>query len=228
MTQNDENVVSMANTAINVLIENESIVSSIPAFLTATKRLQFLVKEVIAQEEDIKNNPKGITQDKKTLKAEMAEIGYEIAGTVKAYASDKKNNELYSAIDTTESKLLKLRDEQFGPAINNIIKAAANNLNAAKDHGLDQADIDELADLLDVWDGKKQQPRKAIINRKTSNQAQDEHIAELLNLLNERCDNYANKLKRKNPDFYNQYTNARKIINLGVRHEKKEDSGNTK
>jgi len=228
MTQDDENVMSMANTTIDVLVENDAIVSTISAFLAARLRMQFLVKEIIAQEEDIKNNPKGITQDKKMLKAEMVEIGYEIAGSLKAYADDVNNMELYSAMDISQSKLIRLRDEQFGPVINNIIKAAANNLVAAKDHGLEQADIDELTDLLDVWDGKKQQPRKAIVNRKTTNQAQDEHLDELLNLLNNRCDNYANKLKRKHPDFYNKYTNARKIINLGTRSEKVDNTDNTK
>ena len=228
MTQDDENVMSMTNTTIDVLVENDAIVSTIAAFLAARKRMQFLVKEIMAEEEEIKNNKTGISNDKKILKAEMAEIGFEIAGSVKAYADEVNNMELYSAMDTTESKLKKLRDEQFGPAISNIIKAATANLVAAKDHGLEQADLDELTDLMDVWDGKKQQPRKAIINRKTSNQAQDEHLDELLNLLNNRCDFYANKLKRKHPDFYNKYTSARKIINLGTRHDKDDNNDNTK
>lgn len=228
MTQDDENVMSMTNTTIDVLVENDAIVSTIAAFLAARKRMQFLVKEIMAEEEDIKNNQTGISNDKKMLKAEIAEMGEEIAGSLKAYAKEVKNMELYNAVNTTESKLIKLRDEQFGPAINNIIKAATNNLVGAKDHGLEQADIDEIVDLADVWDGKKQQPRKAIVNRKTSNQAQDEHLDELLDLLNNKCDNYVNKLKRKHPDFYNKYANARRIINLGVRYEKNKNDDPTK
>jgi len=220
MKKNDENILSMANTTLKVLKEEKEIVSTIPDFVTVQERIQALIKAIEDEEVEIKNNQTGISKKKRLLKMEIAELGAAVAGTIQAYADKTNNIELNNNISTTDNQLMKLRDEQFGPSINNIIKATTNRMKELQGHGLEQADIDELLDLMDVWDGKKQEPRSAIVNRKTSNQTQDEHFEELATLFNNRCDNYANKLKRKFPEFYSKYTNARKVIHAGVRYEK--------
>jgi len=219
MKQEDENFFSMTNATHTVLVENNDAVSTIPAFVTAQARMETLINLIKEEEKEILKNNKGVRSDKQTLKTEIAAVAFEIVGCVKAFANQTKNLELLGNVNYTEKGLIKIRDEQFGPTIALILKKADDNKVELNKHGLEQEDIDELTDLMDEWDGKKQSPRKAIVDRKTTNEKQDDHLEELDDLFKNSFDYYANKLKRKFPEFYTKYTNARQVINLGVRHK---------
>ncbi len=219
MTHYDENFMSMAHSSMNVMDENMDGISTIAAFVTAKAKAKELIKNILAEEGKIKNATTGISLDKQTLKLETAELAYMIVSATQAYAHSTHNMELLKSIDFTTDQLMRLRTEQFGPVLANILSIATELKLALKEHGLDQEDLDDLTDLIAVWDGKKQSTRKAILNRKTSNQKQDELMEELNHVYNYTCDNYVNKLKRKFPDFYSKYYNARKVTSLGVKHE---------
>lgn len=224
MNQGDENFFSMTTTTHTVLVENNDVVSTIPAFVAARARMEALIKLIREEEEEILKNNKGVSSDKKSLKIEIAAMAFEVLSSIKAFAIQTKNLELKGNVNYTEKGLSKIRDEQFGPTIGLILKKADDNKIELKKHGLEQEDIDDLTDLMDVWGGKKQNPRKAIVNRKTTNQSQDDHLDELADLLNDSCDNYVNKLKRKYPEFYTKYTNARQVLNIGTRHKNKDNT----
>jgi len=224
MNQGDENFFSMTTATHTVLVENKDAVSSIPAFVTAQDRMETLINQIKEEEKEILKNNKGVSSDKQTLKTEIAAVAYEVVGLVKTYANQTKNLGLLGNVNYTEKGLIRIRDEKFGPTIALILKKSNDNKVELKKHGLEQEDIDELTNLMDIWDGKKQSPRKAIVDRKTTNEKQDEHLDELEEILQDSCDNYANKLKRKFPEFYTKYTNARQVLNHGVRHKRNDNT----
>lgn len=65
------------------------------------------------------------------------------------------------------------------------------------------------------------QPRIAIGKRKEARVNIEEVEASADALLKEELDRSMRKQKRKNPQFFGEYTSARMIIDLGTRHEKK-------
>ncbi len=65
--------------------------------------------------------------------------------------------------------------------------------------------------------GKKKDARENIEEVEASAEA----------LLEDELDRSMRKQKRKNPSFFSEYTSARMIIDLGTRHEKKDDGTET-
>ena len=67
-------------------------------------------------------------------------------------------------------------------------------------------------------------PREAVVARKevTADIAQADEAA--TKLLDGELDKSMQKFQAKNADFFGEYTNARMIIDLGERHEKKPDA----
>ena len=49
-------------------------------------------------------------------------------------------------------------------------------------------------------------------------------MCEAKDIVENQLNIYAEKFRIKNPDFYNQYISASKVVEHGVRHEKKEEA----
>jgi hypothetical protein len=69
------------------------------------------------------------------------------------------------------------------------------------------------------------QPRETISVRVSAKIKLNKLIRTNSTLLKEELDGLVDIYRRKNPDFWNAYFTARKLVNYGVRHEKKEDDG---
>ena len=50
----------------------------------------------------------------------------------------------------------------------------------------------------------------------------NEIIRKAKELLTDQIDHQMELMRRREPEFYNAYQSARKIVNIGIRHEKKD------
>ncbi len=224
MTQGDENHLSMFQSVETVLNENSSIVEAIPALKEAKVELSGLIKGIKEEEAKIKKGTGGVSDDRDGLKQVIASLIYEVACCLQSHADKSKNVELLAKSNYSESKIERLRIQEFGVVGEVILGLAQEHKADLLNHGLEEEELDDLKDYLDVWNGKKDTPRKAILVRKSLNDEQDKLFRTAEDLLKRQIDNLVEKQRKKQPDFHRDYWNARKVIGSGgrkVTHEEK-------
>jgi hypothetical protein len=111
----------------------------------------------------------------------------------------------------------------IGPLCQNFHDWATTNAAALNTgYGTTAADLTDLQTKITAYTPLATKPRAAIGARKdvTGNIATDEETADAL--LKTELDKALKKFKLKNPPFFNEYTSARMIIDLGERQTKKD------
>ena len=165
-----------------------------------------------------KNAPKtlrrktGSAEDKEAARLALCKAALIIAGAVAAYAHQAGNHELLVRVDTTLTLLLGGRGQDSYSKCEDILSAATANLVALADYAVTQASLDNLQQLLDDYDELLPLPQVAIGSAKSTGQAIDASLDRIDGILNNGLDNLMLKFEDTNPDFFNDYTNARIII----------------
>ena len=154
----------------------------------------------------------GSAEDKDAARLALCKAGLIIAGAVSAYAHQTGNHELLVRVDTTLTLLLGGRGQDSFSKCEDILSAATANLAALADYSVTQADLDNLQSLLDDYEELLPLPQVAIGSAKSVGQAIDAALDRLDGILNNGLDNLMLKYEDTHPDFFNDYTNARIII----------------
>ena len=89
------------------------------------------------------------------------------------------------------------------------------------DYQVNNTIIDSLQFLLNQFDVLIQSPRQAIIVNSEATKRLKELFKHADKTLKHELDGLMLRYKESNPDFYDEYINARIIIDLGVKNKKK-------
>lgn len=154
----------------------------------------------------------GSAEDKEAARLALCKAALIVAGAVSAYAHEAGNHELLVRVDTTLTLLLGGRGQDSHSKCEDILSAATANLAALGDYAVTQASLDNLQQLLDDYEELLPLPQVAIGSAKGTGQAIDASLDRIDGILNNGLDNLMLKFEDTNPDFFNDYTNARIII----------------
>ena len=154
----------------------------------------------------------GSAEDKDAARLALCKAAFIVAGAVAAYAHDVGNHELLVRVDTTLTLLLSGRGQDSYSKCEDILEAATANLASLGDFAVTQAVLDNLQQLLEDYDELLPQPQVTIGSNKSVGQAIDASLERITGILENGLDNLMLKFEDTNPDFYNDYTNARIII----------------
>jgi hypothetical protein len=164
----------------------------------------------------------GIAGGKRRAKVAMANAAAEIAGDLHAFFVAGQNAPLAAQTDMHVTDLLHDGDTVIGPHCQQIHDLANENADGILPFGTTKSDIASLQTAIDAYTPLVTKPRQAIVARKTVTTdigaTQDDVDA----LLKEELDRSMRKFRTKNPPFFNEYNNARMIIDLGSRGEDEE------
>lgn len=116
--------------------DNPTIVATVPAFATTSVAFNTIISAIIstAQQEDLQT--KGIAIDKNEARKNLCHLAADVAAPIFAYASSINDNKLKQQINFTYSDLLRSKDDELAPRIQNIIDTATQNLANLKDYGI--------------------------------------------------------------------------------------------
>ena len=116
--------------------------------------------------------------------------------------------------------LVRLGETIIGPRCQEIHDLANTNVARLAALGTTATEITALQTAITDYSALVTKPREAIIEEKvaTGDIAADENTANAL--LNDELDKAMKKFKTKEPAFFNEYTSARMIIDLGSRNQK--------
>lgn len=219
MTDKQENMFSMFTVLHGFLTANSTVVSTVPAFQAASDKLGTLIQDI----RDVDSGRKTIKAGKGDLKVkaknELAEAVYEAASALYTFALENDLPDLIERTDNSESFYKKMRDTNLISEAADIVKLTEGRETELLQHGLT---AEEIADI----GTKSTALQNAIVAMGTSSgesmnatKSVYELIGEAKDLVNKQLDRHAVRFRKSNPDFYNQYVTASRVIDTGVRHD---------
>lgn len=218
MTAYQKAKVTMFKTIVEYCDENTAIISSVAAFVNALTNAK--AKLVLLDDNEQLNAVPitGIAADKSDRRKNVIDYGFDIAGMLFAFADAEKNNTLKDEVSFTMSDFKRMRDNDLVNVCRAIHARAVENVDTAKDFGINAALLTEFAAAIDDYEAAMPKPRTAIGKRKTQKANVVELIAEIEDILEKQMDKLMTNFRKSNPDFYETYFNLREIIDPSTTH----------
>lgn len=222
MQQRNANYLTMAGAAIKTLDTNAAIWSGNLPFTALVNFIKDDLASINTAQKGGGAVSTGATEDKAAAGAAAIAQAMKLSNLAQAYALNTKNNTLNNQIKVTPTQMERYSVSELTPALQNLheqLVAIGTNL---VPYGVTDAELDKLDDLTNKFDGIKSNTRVIITERKSHNTNIPALITNLkANFL--QADKLIN-IWIDNQKFMSDYQNARIVIELGVRHNKKDDS----
>lgn len=157
----------------------------------------------------------GLTQTKAEKREQMIDLALIWAGSGFAYATKQKDQTLKAVFNYSFSDLTGGADNTVLDRCQAIHNQLVKLLPVMADYQLTQTDLDEFLDAIrefkDAIGEKGSSKGTKVANTRQLKQL----FREADDLLKNQLDKLVLRFKKTNPEFYNSYTNARKVVDLG-------------
>jgi len=217
MTKNQENRLSMYFTVVQVVNYHSEAWKDSVAFTNSFNTFKNYVSKIDTTRQIQLRSITGVTQNKKDAMLKAAEKGFLIAQPIYAYAKIIGDHKLANRVSFSIGRLIKERDTVIFVKLRDVKEFAQNYVDQLADYGVSQEDIDELGVLTENYAAIVEDPRQAITNRVRATKELKNLMNEVKILLTDHLDRLIHQFKLSSPEFWQQYANARKIVNLGHR-----------
>ena len=213
----------MVSNVKEVLLKWKDIWTGSVAFNKAFNRLEEQHK-VVNEHDQQQGSGKSTTAKKDQAIEKMVDATLIGSGNGMAYASSVNDNELKTQFNYTKTSLNRGIEKEI---CNNCMKVYTD-LTKIKDKLIPdfttEEEIEEIKVVIDICLELLDKPQGARRMSKSSKEKMEAAFAEITKILKEQLDKMMLKYKAKYPEFYIEYTNARKI---GGWKKKKDDGENT-
>ncbi|MEP6820867.1 MAG: hypothetical protein ABI946_00795 [Chthoniobacterales bacterium] len=216
MKDPQENKLSMYRTVQTVLKNNTAEVATIVALDLQVTNLNSSIALIDSLAQAQASETSGVTIDKANVSDEMVDMTMRVAGALKAFASVGNDETLLKKASLTKSDLVKARDEMRPTMAQEIHDLANTNIAALSDYGITAATLTALQTRIDAYKLVAAGPQVAKAEKSTATDLLDQEFARADTILNERIDGLIKQLQGSGTTLYDDYTNARKIINTGA------------
>lgn len=185
-------------------------------FETGNTTFNKKVNDISEAEQAQEINTKGYTQQKRTNKRTMANLGVALAGKVRAFAAASGNEGLFGEMSIKFAKLFYSK-ANLSLAFAKMILDAVNALTPAQRtaYNILDADITAYEESISNFESHISLPRELIAIRKFKTLELKTLCKETSKFLTDELDNLMENFT--GTDFYSEYKNARIIVNQ-VRH----------
>ena len=223
MNDRQENKLSMYLAVKNVLDSNQKLWSSVPALVRAIQKLndKLLTINILRAEQEA--SIKGVTMNKQDRKAVLIQTAMNVIGKARAYAMDKKNQELAEAVKYPKTSLEQTRDTTLFHICQMIYDKSMPYINEMGEYGLTSAELNDLKTKTDAYGESVQKPREVISKRKTTGETLNSVMSDIDKLFKEQIDNLVKTFEETNKDVVHTYKNARAIVDIGKRKAETEE-----
>jgi len=219
MRQNLENRISMFYSVQEACNAHTATWTPLVPFSDAFTEMQGKLDR-IEDNIEIQERPlEGIARDKREKKLAMVKKALEVAEAGYALATATGDPDLQEKMNYSRSNLLAGRDTVIGQRSQSVHTDASAVAAALVPYGIVAADLTTLQTLIDAYVAVVASPRTAITVRKGSTEAIATLVSETSGILNDRMDKLMPQFKAANPDFYQEYFDARIVVDLGGNEE---------
>lgn len=223
MTDKQENFYSMFVVLYGFLLKFPAVVSSIPAFQRAAEKLGVLINQIREVDSGRPSIKSGKSEIKSTKKNDLASAVFQLASALYTYADEHSLPEILNRVDKGESYYKRMRDTALISEAKDLVNLTVGKETELLDHGLTAAEITEVSTLANEFETTMQELGSSEAEGNSATKSVYQLIGEAKDLVDNQLNVHAAKFKKKNPEFYSQYLSASRVVEVGVRHEKKEE-----
>ncbi|MEZ4740026.1 MAG: hypothetical protein R2818_11875 [Flavobacteriales bacterium] len=221
MNKQNEDRLSMFYALLQVLKKHTAVWTDLVPFKNAEAEFEGNVASLEDATQTQENSLAGIALDKRFKKEKMVKKTIEIAQVAFAYAEDKGDVVLREQVDYSRSRLMQTRDAIVAQTCQNVHDVVNVVIADLEPYGLVAADLTAQQDAIDAYAATVGSPRAALTVRKGATAEIAALVKDSMKILNNRMDKLMPEFEESHPDFFQEYFDARMIINSGT--EKKKD-----
>lgn len=223
MEKKTKNKIIMLKATLSLMEQNNGIWQEAVPLANAVGQTSDLLDQIEQIKQTINRNNSGLVAAKEGLKADLISLAFELASTLAAFAEQTENPVLLSKVDYPVSYLQNVRDGELPTICNALHTLIGEKLADLETYGVTAEKANEFLQLISEYEASLPSVRVTVSARMASNEKIKELVKEAMQVTTNQTDRLMVKFKLTNPDFYNAYLNARKIVDYGTRHEKGED-----
>ena len=160
-----------------------------------------------------------LAQAKAAVRKELAEAAHEIAALSHACATELGLDAIAKRTDLSLSDVQAGTGSEFVDRCKGVLADANELSDQSDDSGVTTAKIKNVKDLLAEFEELKPQPRAGAAIVRSATRRIAKLIASSSDLLQSRLDRLMVQFKKSQPDFFESYRAARKIVNQSASHE---------
>lgn len=195
------------------LNDHTGVWSAIPRVITYKNQFDELLARINDKAEEA-GSVRGVGNRKDQLKKALAIKVSGLAGVLKAYSIEQGDQDLATAVSTSKTAILKMREHEIAPFAKKITSIAEEQLANLADFGITIESNTEILSTLEDFNSLIGKPRIILNQRYAALGSLDELISETSSLLRDKMDNVLLMFRESNPEFYDGYQRARTIVDL--------------
>ncbi len=216
MNKPNENRLSMFYAVIETCLKFTATWTGLVPFKTAHDQLKANLASLIAAARVQQEILTGVATDKGLKRDAMVKKATEVAQGIYAYAVDQGDEVLRAKVNVGKSAFLRQRDGLIAVLCQNVHDYGVAALAALGNYGLVAADLTDLQTKIDDYVTVVSSPRAALLARKGATAEIDILVRDNMRILTNRMDKMMAEFETSDPQFYQEYFDARMIIDLGT------------
>jgi hypothetical protein len=217
MTQAQDDITTMFETALGALDQNKSVWEGRAAFLDAVTRAKdgtATIRNTIGKQQ---TPTTGLTEDKEASRADLEDRLIGLAAQLSAYAAKSGDHHLGAQVEMTRSSLDRLSESDLLQTAKRVADTGTDNFAALADYGVTKAELQALNDARTKFQDIKGSPRDAVVGRKVATMSLPAAIVSVRSIFRNEIDKMIIPFRATDPDFYNAYSTARIIVNRAAK-----------
>ena len=215
MNKQNEDKMSMFYALLQVLAKHVAVWTGLVPFKNAHDELKLNVGSIENATQKQETSLKGVALDKRFKKEAMVKQTLSIAQAMFAYAEDEGDVVLRDKVDYSRSELMQTRDAIIAQTCQNIHDLANPIIAALAAYGLLPADLTGHQSTIDAYTATVGSPRAALTVRKGATAEINALVKDSMKILNNRMNKMMPEWEASNPDFFQEYFDARMIVDSG-------------
>ena len=207
---------------VSVCNKSQSVWTSFKAFKNLFQKFSVRVDTLSQLKLKQEADTTGLAEQKQHCREEACAAAAVVAGAVGAWAEDEGNFEVAAKVNYSYSDLLEGRDTATKDKCQTVHDVAEQIVDELEDEGVDEAVLDDLQAKIDNYKDCITKPRESIATNKTATKQIDSEFRAADRLLKKGMDGLSRKFKKSAPAFYQDYWNAREIVDTAASHDTSE------
>jgi hypothetical protein len=223
MKTTDENKLNAAEAVVLVLANNIAIWTMIAAIMVLFDLLKAKIQLVRDLRQIQEKDNTGVTKRKGNVRKQMEEKGMNVIRKLVMFAVATENTELDANINYTATDLSLASENRVADIIRLVYETANAHKSELAAYGVTDEMLELLLTLHQQFLVAMPETREKLTLSSTATKNINTLITEISDLQRTKLDRLIAGFADTNPDFYQQYKNARKIVDRGIRHEPEEE-----
>ncbi len=209
---------------VSVCNKSKSVWTSFKAFKNLFQKFSARVDTLSQLKLKQETDTTGLAEQKQHCREEACAAAAVVAGAVGAWAEDEGNLEVAAKVNYSYSDLLDGRDTASKDKCQTVHDVAEEVVDELEDEGVDEAVLEDLQSKIDNYKDCITKPREAIGKGKTVTEQINSEFRAADRLLKKGLDGLSLKFKKSAPVFYQDYWNARRIVDIAATRDTSENT----